>query len=54
MELATDITEPIDQGTLDVHMDIFQLASKREASPLNLLANLTQRRFDLVLLTVRQ
>ena len=54
MELAAGVAEPVDQGPLDVHVDIFQFGREREAVLLNFLADLAQGLLNLAAFVVAE
>lgn len=47
MQLATDISQSINQRTLDVHVDVFQFLPELEVASLNLRFDLAERPFNL-------
>ena len=46
MQLAADVAKAIDEGLLDVHVDVFQFRAEREAALLNFPAYLAQGLFN--------
>jgi hypothetical protein len=52
MQLATYIAKRIDQSLLDMHMDVFELDSKGDFAPLDLILDFQKLVFDLTKLFV--
>jgi hypothetical protein len=54
VKLASDVSERIDQGLLDVHVDVFEFDAKRELLALDSLLDAQEFPFDLGELRVGQ
>jgi hypothetical protein len=54
MELAADVADPVDQRSLDVHVDVFKFLLEREVAGGDLLANRFEARDDLVAFVGRE
>ena len=52
VELAADVADAVDQGPLDVHVDVFQLLAELEAAGGDFVADLLEASDDLVPLVV--
>ena len=50
VQLAADVPQPVDQGSLDVHVHVFELDAELEFALLNLAANLFQPLHNLLAL----
>ena len=47
VQFAAHVADAVDQGPLDVHVDVFQFGAEREAALLDFLADLAQRLLNL-------